>query len=97
MRFDENGILRQKGVRLLTRAPPAGDDDAAAALPVRSPLWAAGFSFSRARDTLLRVRYDPSLASLFFGEECSMAARYDLTPLDAPLASALTRSLFFCC
>ena len=72
LRFDENGILRQKGVRL-TRPPAASSH-----LPLRSPLWASGFSFSRAADTLLRVRYDPLLPSLFFGEESSMAARYDI-------------------
>lgn len=39
-----------------------------------SPLWAAGFSFSRSA-LLLDVPYDPFLPHLFFGEEISMAAR----------------------
>jgi hypothetical protein len=44
-------------------------------LPFKSLLWASGFSFSAAKDTLLRVRYDPLVPFLFFGEEISMAAR----------------------
>ena len=41
---------------------------------LRSPLWAAGFSFMDGT-TLLEVPYSPLLHHLFFGEEISMAAR----------------------
>jgi hypothetical protein len=43
---------------------------------IPSPLWAAGFSFSDS-SVLEDVPYDPLLPFLFFGEEISMAARYD--------------------
>jgi hypothetical protein len=44
-------------------------------IAMRSCLWAAGFSFSRATDTLESVPYDGTLSGLFFGEEQSIAAR----------------------
>ncbi|KAJ1459658.1 GlcNAc-domain-containing protein [Pelagophyceae sp. CCMP2097] len=59
-----DGMLRMTG-RVLRRRPAA---------PVASPLWCAGFSFSRAAD-VREVPYDPHLRFLFFGEEVSMAAR----------------------
>ena len=73
-------MLRQKGRKVvnieLLRAHSnyshsADDMD----LPIKSSLWASGFSFSVAKDFLLRVRYDPLVPFLFFGEEVSMAAR----------------------
>lgn len=42
--------------------------------PVRSPLWAAGFSFSRST-LITEVPYDRFLMHIFFGEEVAMAAR----------------------
>jgi len=64
-RFDADGALRARG-RLF--AAPAGG------APVPSPLWCAGFAFSRAA-CWSEVPYDPDLDHLFFGEEPLMAAR----------------------
>lgn len=66
-RFDEDGMLRQAAEPL---QPPASADPPA----LRSPLWAAGFSFSDGC-AVLEVPYDPELRELFFGEEVLMAAR----------------------
>ena len=60
-----DGMLRQTG-RLVQGAPSA---------PIPSLLWAAGFNFSRANETILKCPYDPHLPFLFFGEEISIAAR----------------------
>ena len=70
---NDDGILRQTG-RLLRHT---------ASKPLPSYLWAAGFNFSRAKETIVECPYDPHLPFLFFGEEISMAARlwthgYDL-------------------
>lgn len=64
LQFNEKGILRQTA-RLCS---------AIQSEPLPSPLWAAGFSFSRS-SMIEDVPYDPFLRHLFFGEEISMAAR----------------------
>jgi|MDSY01.1.fsa_nt_gb hypothetical protein len=60
-----DGMLRQTG-RLLRRV---------AEKPLPSLLWAAGFNFSRAQESITECPYDPHLSFVFFGEEISMAAR----------------------
>lgn len=52
----------------------AGADAAAAAPPLPSCFWAAGFSFSRA-SLLFEAPYCPHLPHLFFGEELYQLAR----------------------
>ena len=74
-KFDENGMLRQRG-RLLKKDATQSQS----AIPCR--LYAAGFNFGPA-SMILDVPYDPTLDFLFFGEELSMAVRlythgYDL-------------------
>ena len=74
--FDTNGLLRQEG-KLLECTHPAGSADAQGGRRYfRSPMWAAGFSFSDAVALLLDAPYSPHLPRLFFGEEQCMAARY---------------------
>ena len=76
--FDANGLQRQEG-KLLECTHPAGSSDGNRADTqryFRSPLWAAGFSFSDAVALLLDAPYSPHLPRLFFGEEQCMAARY---------------------
>jgi hypothetical protein len=83
----EDHLLRQVGKRFMivrnmttptsthtqTQEPEQQQD-----VPIiPSPLWAAGFSFSRA-SVIRDVPYDPHLKHLFFGEEISMAARYPI-------------------
>ncbi len=65
--FDANGLLRQSSkIIYISKKTP---------LPyLRSPLWAAGFSFSSG-NAMKEVPYDPELPFLFFGEELSMAIR----------------------
>lgn len=80
-KFDEQGMLRQRG-RLLQST------DSPSAIPCL--LYAAGFNFGPA-SIIKDVPYDPSLNYLFFGEELSMAVRlythgYDLY---APSESAV--------
>jgi hypothetical protein len=65
--FDAAGFLRQDGKVLVAPTAPLRY--------LRSPLWAAGFSFSDAC-VLLEVPASPLLSHLFFGEEQSTAARY---------------------
>jgi [Skp1-protein]-hydroxyproline N-acetylglucosaminyltransferase len=62
--FDDHGMLRL-AARIL-----AGCYE----YPIRSALWASGFSFSDAH-IFDEVPYDPNLSFLFFGEELSMSAR----------------------
>eukprot|EP01031_Cornospumella_fuschlensis_P035872 gene35872-43512_t len=67
--FGEEGMLRQSA-RRLSAVPRASY--------LRSPLWAAGFSFSLARVMVCPhrgVTYSPHLPQLFFGEESLLAAR----------------------
>ncbi|KAJ8600770.1 hypothetical protein CTAYLR_006111 [Chrysophaeum taylorii] len=64
-RFDDDGALRIVGRVLRERQE----------IPLPSPLWCAGFSFAP-REAVLRVKYDPHLRFLFFGEEMVMAARF---------------------
>jgi [Skp1-protein]-hydroxyproline N-acetylglucosaminyltransferase len=64
-KFDNNGMLRQRG-RLLQ---PTTDT----AIPCR--LYAAGFNFGLS-SIIKDVPYDPTLDFLFFGEELSMAVRF---------------------
>ncbi len=63
-KFDDSGLLRQRG-RLLK---PRFD-------PVPCHLMAAGFFFGPGR-MVQEVPYDPTLQQLFFGEELSMAVRF---------------------
>jgi len=75
-KFDENGMLRQRGRLLKT------EDSTEHPLAIPCHLYAAGFNFGPA--SMIRdVPYDPKLDFLFFGEELSMAVRlythgYDL-------------------
>lgn len=74
-RFDQDGFLRQEG-KVLVSAEKESVEPTAPERPryFRSPLWAAGFSFSDAA-VLHEVPYSPFLPHLFFGEELCMAAR----------------------
>lgn len=63
--FDENGILRTVGRRLLKQ------NEHITIIP--SLFWASGFSFTRA-GVIHEVPYDP-MPHLFFGEEPAMSAR----------------------
>lgn len=63
--FDSDGMLRQSG-KVLRDVQQS---------PVRVNLWAAGFSFSRARPMVEWAPYDSRLEDLFFGEEVSIAVR----------------------
>jgi hypothetical protein len=74
-RFDQDGFLRQEG-KVLSSVEKGPGEPAAPGRPgyLRSPLWAAGFSFSDAA-VLHEVPYSPFLPHLFFGEELGMAAR----------------------
>jgi len=65
-KFDTNGILRQSGKTLTNSAVTTGG-------AVNSPLWAAGFNFSRGQ-VIRDVPYLPN-HFVFFGEEMDMAAR----------------------
>lgn len=58
---------------------------------LRSPLWAAGFSFSSA-EVLREVPYCPLLPHLFFGEELSMSARYILSSSSCSILSSVCQS-----
>ncbi|KAL3931712.1 MAG: hypothetical protein SGBAC_011182 [Bacillariaceae sp.] len=77
-KFDERGILRQRG-RLL-KNDASNIKNPLAAIPCH--LYAAGFNFGPA-SMIQDVPYDPKLDFLFFGEELTMAIRlythgYDL-------------------
>lgn len=63
--FDSNGMLRQKG-RLFASVQDQ---------PVKSKLWAAGFSFCIAKFFLDCASYNAAMQDLFFGEEIVTAAR----------------------
>jgi hypothetical protein len=108
-RFDEDGMLRQRGYVVdidsctashnalalpnRSRLQPihagvTSSGDITKSLPLvalRSALWAAGFSFSRAADTLVQSPYDGTLSGLFFGEEQVMAARQVLGAYIGPM------------
>ncbi|CAJ1962941.1 unnamed protein product [Cylindrotheca closterium] len=78
-KFDENGMLRQRG-RLLKKDSGSTEHPPPRATPCH--LYAAGFNFGPA-SMIQDVPYDPKLDFLFFGEELSMAVRlythgYDL-------------------
>ncbi len=64
--FDNDGMLRTRGVRLSTPALPR---------PLAAIWWAAGFSFSRGR-LVEEVPYLNNVPGLFFGEEPAMLLRY---------------------
>lgn len=64
-------MLRQTGLFI---EKIEGTEEVAGVNRIRSPLWAAGFSFSDS-SVLIDVPYDRFLPYLFFGEEVSMAAR----------------------
>ncbi len=66
--YDSNHLLRQSA-KLVTEAVSSRLQY------LRSPLWAAGFSFSDS-SFIKEVPYSPDLPFLFFGEELSMAARF---------------------
>ncbi len=72
-KFDENGMLRQKG-RLLHDSTNHQDSNIASNNNIRSLLFAAGFNFSTSH-MISECPYDGTLSHLFFGEELSMAIR----------------------
>lgn len=65
--FNESGLLLQQGevINIV---------DESINIPIKIPLWAAGFNFCES-STFHEVPYDPTLSFLFFGEEQSMTAR----------------------
>lgn len=91
--FDEEGFLRQDG-KILEPVPGECSAPLQALRYLRSPLWAAGFSFSDA-SLLSEVPASPFLPHLFFGEEQSMAARYlcTCTALNLPFLCAIPADL----
>jgi Glycosyltransferase (GlcNAc)/2OG-Fe(II) oxygenase superfamily len=78
-KFDENGMLRQRG-RLLARKDTDEDDDEdedPVPLAYRHYLYAGGFNFGTSQACIHNVPYDTmGLPYLFFGEELSMAVRF---------------------
>ncbi|KAL3902970.1 MAG: hypothetical protein SGARI_005588 [Bacillariaceae sp.] len=87
-KFDDNGMLRQRGRLLKDKEDTGGDDHGnSTTAPVsldKHYLFAGGFNFAPAAQVLQDVPYDTmGLPHLFFGEELSMAVRlfthgYDL-------------------
>ena len=81
-KFDNDGILRQKGRLLRSRCDVNVDDNTDMNDNIASFLFAAGFNFCHS--SMLGIcPYDHTLHGLFFGEEISMAVRlfthgYDL-------------------